>query len=111
MQTKHLLDKSGAKVTAIHSAHHSTYKGVASWYFMGDLEFVQGEGLENREIAPYMLCADHDNPEAKAELERVLAVMNDHLLKHGEWHKTRFTKDGRAVSWTPKEKEGSTPIA
>lgn len=110
MQTKHLSIKHGAKVTAIDAVAHSTYKGVASWYFIGDLEWPGDITTYRREIAPFVLCADHDNPEAKAELDKVLGAMSDHLLAHGEWHKMKFAKDGRAYSWTPKAKEGRTPL-
>jgi hypothetical protein len=110
MQTKHLRLKCGARVTAIHSIAHETYKGVASWFFIGDLEFEKGKTLILEDIAPIQLCADLDNPEAKAELDKALEAMNDHLLKHGRWLKKQKWVGERLVSWVPKRSEHQTPI-
>jgi hypothetical protein len=110
MMAKHLHHKCGARVTAIHAVAHETYKGVASWFFIGDLEFKKGKTLVNKDIGPIELCADLDNPEAKAELDKALEALNEHLLKHGRWLKKKKWVGERLVSWVPKRAEGRTPI-
>jgi hypothetical protein len=109
MQTKHLRHKCGARITAVHSIMHATHEGVASWFFIGDLEFDTGT-LEYKDISPVQLCADHDNPDAKAELDKVLDAMNEHLLKHGRWLRKNKWVGDRLVSWEPKRPTHSTPI-
>ena len=117
MQTKHLLLKSGGRITAIHSVAHSTYQGVASWYFIGDVSWTAEENngraatLLNHEIAPYSICYDSEHEkEGKAEVDAIMKEMNEYLLGKGKWHKPKQVKDGRMVSWTPKEKMGLAPF-
>ena len=112
MQTKHLRHKHGGRILAIHSVAQSTYKQIADWYFIGDIAFDDKpeKQVVNREIPPYAVCYDHDNPEAKAEGDSIFAAMNEHLATNGKWHDPKHMKDGRMVSWTPKEKTGLSPL-
>lgn len=116
MQTKHLRLKSGGRVTAIHAVAHSTYKGVADWYFLGDLVFSENpdgseRGAISREIPAWSLCADHSNPEAKAEIDFVMKELNDYLCARGKWlREGKHMKDGRVVHWVPTEKTGLVPL-
>ena len=112
MQTKHLRHKHGGRILAIHAVAHNTYKSVADWYFIGDIEFSDKPGVVvgNREIPPYAVCYDHENPEAKAEGDAVFKELNEHLLSKGVWHDPKHMKDGRVVNWTPKEKTGLSPL-
>lgn len=121
MQTNHLLLKSGGRITAIHSVAHSTYKGVASWYFLGDVSWTaeQNNGraatLLNHEIPPYAVCYDGTNEETKAaakeEVDKIMAELNAYLLDKGEWLKEpEHKKDGRVVNWKPKHATGLAPL-
>ena len=114
MQTKHLLLKSGGRITAIHAVAHSTYKGAASWYFIGDVAWTAEENngkpakLMDNEIPPYAVCSEGEA--GKAEVDAIMKEMNEHLATKGKWHKPKHLKDGRMVSWTPKEKTGLAPL-
>jgi len=117
MQTNHLLLKGSGRITAVHGVAHSTYQGVASWYFLGDVAWSAEENngreakLLNHEIPPYAICYDSANEAAgKAEVDAIMKGMNEHLASKGKWHKPKEMKDGRMVSWTPKEKTGLSPL-
>jgi hypothetical protein len=120
MDMKHIFIKSGGRVTAIYSVAHSTYKGVAEWYFLGDILFEENpdgscKGALQREIPPYAVCYDGTNEatkvEAKEELDTIMAALNRYLAEKGKWlRKTKHLKDGRAVVWEPKEKNCLVPI-
>jgi hypothetical protein len=111
MQTNHLFIKHGARITAVHAVAHSTYKGVAEWYFLGDLEWPKEDGgsvQANKEIMPFAVCYMDDA--GKPECDAIMKALNDYLLDKGKWHKPKPMKDGRMVSWTPKEKTGLAPL-
>ena len=120
MNTNHLFSKDGARITAIHAVAHSTYKGVASWYFLGDLAWTaeQNRGraatLLNHEIPPFAVCYDNTDDAtkeaAKQEIDKIMAEMNEYLASKGKWHEPKHRKDGRMVSWTPKQKTGLAPL-
>lgn len=117
MQTKHLLLKSGGRITAIHSVAHSTYKGVASWYFMGDVSWTAEENngraatLLNHEIPPYAICYDSTHEaEGKAEVEAIMKEMNEYLATKGKWLKKAKWVGECLVSWMPKQLTGLAPL-
>jgi hypothetical protein len=110
METKHLMNKHGARITAIHSVAHDTFRGVADWFYVGDLEWKDGGKSLASEIPPWAVCFDHDNQAAHAEYATISERMNEYLKTHGAWHDVKFMKDGRAVSWTPKQKKGNVPL-
>jgi len=58
--------------------------------------------------APYCLC--YETPEQKAELDRLMAQLNEYLEAAGAWHDTKHKKDGRVYNWTPKKPEGRKPL-
>lgn len=114
MQTKHLWIKQGARITAVHAVAHSTYEGVADWYFMGDLEWPKEEGKAptvqgNREIPPYAVCYLDDA--GKPECDTIMKALNDYLLEKGKWlREGKNMPDGRIVNWLPKQKAGLAPL-
>lgn len=117
MQTKHLLLKSGGRITAIHGVAHSTYKGVASWYFLGDVEWTAEENngraatLKNHEIPPYSICYDSDHEaDGKAEVNAIMKEMNEYLASKGKWLKKAKYVGERVVHWTAKQPTGLAPI-
>lgn len=110
MKTEHLYHKDGGKVTAVHAIAHSTYKGIATWHFICDVEWQDGGHGRNHEVAPNSLCYDHDNEVAKNEGDSIFAKLNGYLSTAGKWHEQRRTRDGRMYSWTPKKKDGRVEI-
>lgn len=110
MKTKHLMQKSGGRITAINAIGHSTYKGVADWFYRGDIEWQNGGKSADTEIPPWAICVDHANPEALAEYTKLSEALTIYLHHHGDWHKEKHMKDGRIVSWTPHVKEDSIAL-
>lgn len=117
MQTKHLLLKSGGRITAIHSVAHSTYKGVASWYFLGDVSWTAEENngraatLLNHEIPPHAICFDSDHEaEGKAEVAAIMEQMNEYLATKGKWLKKAKWVGECLVHWQPKQPTGLAPV-
>lgn len=114
MQTKHLLLKSGGRITAIHGVAHSTYQGVASWYFLGDIEWTAEENngraatLKNHELPPYAICSD--SPEGKAEVDAIMKEMNEYLASKGKWLKKAKWVGERLVNWVAKQPTGLVPL-
>ena len=110
METKHLLNKHGARITAIHAVAHDTYMGVADWFYICDLEWEDGGTTLGREVPPWAVCFDHDKPEAHAEYSAASEKLNAYLLEQGNWHDPIHKKDGRIVNWTPKLKKFSVAM-
>ena len=110
METKHLEHKAGGKITVIEYVAHETYKGVASWHFIGSVVWSDGKKSDDIQISPISLCFDQTKPEAKAECDAVLKALNDYILEAGEWHEPKHKRDGRVYSWTPREKNGHKVI-
>ena len=103
MKPNHLFHKQGGRIVKIHTIGHHTYKGVADWYFVADVEWSDGTKSKLLEVAPYALCTDSGHPGAKIEIDGLMEKMNGYLAKHGEWHEAKRKKDGRIVHWTPKK--------
>lgn len=110
METSHLKHKWGGRVTAIHSVGHTMDGDAAIWFYIGDIEWKDGGTSRASEIPPWALCFDQDNQEAHKEYGAASDKLNTYLKEKGRWHKIKFLKDGRAVSWTPKHKKGSVPL-
>lgn len=106
MKTDHLQHRHGGKIVALHAVAHTTFKGVASWHFVGDVDWSDDGSSRGVEIAPWAVCYDQANPVAKAEGDGVHQRMTDYLSKAGQWHDQKFHRDGRAYSWTPFDKDG-----
>lgn len=104
MKTAHLQHKHGGRITAIHSVAHAVDRGVAYWFYKGDVEWNDGGKSVNLEIAPWALCYDQKNLSAEKEYATVADTMQKHLIENGEWHDQKRAKDGRVYSWSPKKK-------
>jgi hypothetical protein len=108
---KHLQHKHGGRITRIERIAHELAQPEDGrsrdvWFFVGDPEWRDGGKSQAIEIAPWALCADHDNPEAKAELDAVLEALNDYLHKHGQWR-----NEGKVQGWIAyREQSGERPI-
>lgn len=117
MQTNHLLLKGGGRITAIHAVAHSTYKGVAQWYFLGNIAWsaeenngkpVERDGLE---ITPNRICYDSEHEEqGKAEIASIMHELNEYLATKGKWLKKPKWVGECLVNWVPKEKTGLVPL-
>lgn len=113
MKLTHIGHKNGGDITEITHIGHSTYKGVATWFFVGDIEWAAGVGGGKSvatEIPPWALCHDQDNKEAHEECSALLAALNAYLRSVGDWHDQKHKRNGRVYSWTPFEKEQREPI-
>lgn len=110
MEIKHLKQKGGGRITAIHSVEHSTFEGVAEWYYIGDTDWGDGRPSINKPIMPWAVYFDHDLPEANTEYDKVSNALDAHLKQHGRWHDTKWVKE-MAVRWTPKKPKLATVLA
>lgn len=86
MQTQYLEHKHGGRIVAFHSMGHSTYKGVASWFYVCDVDWNDGTKSDKIEVAPWALCFDHSNAEARREYEAIVELLSNYLEQNGEWH-------------------------
>lgn len=102
-----LLHKHGGTITKVTAIGHSTYKGVAEWFYFGTVQWDDGSGdpTKEREIPPFCLCHD-DTPESRARVLELSAALNEYLGEVGEWHDMKHKRDGRCYSWTPREPDG-----
>lgn len=105
-----LTHRHGGTITAIHAVGHQTIKGVADWYFIGDVEWQDGTKSKATQISPVAVCCDSAVDEQMAKWKRLHKVLNDYLESAGAWHEPKHKRDGRVFSWTPKAKEGSEPV-
>lgn len=104
-----LVHRHGGTITAITGVGHSTHRGVAEWFYYGNVTWDDGTAGDNRAISPLCLCHD-GTPESEAEVRRLNGVLNDYLLAAGHWHEQKSKRDGRVYSWTPKEPTGRVPV-
>lgn len=102
MEIRHLEHKHGGRITSITAIEHFTDEYGASWEFRGRVEWGDGRASESAHISPALLCFDHDDPEAKAECDAVMARLNDYLRSNGKWTGRR--------GWRPKAKSGSEAL-
>jgi hypothetical protein len=105
MLTKYLEHKHGGRITEISAVGHDTYKKVAEWFYIGTVKWSDGTQSADLRIAPWAVCYDHANPEARFEYDHMSDVLNEHLREKGKWHER--TPRG---NWTPTEKTGRTEI-
>lgn len=96
-----LQHRSGGTIERLTHVGHETYKGVASWFFVGDVAWRDGSRSESIEIQPNALCCDTD--EDHEQVKSLLGRLNDYLGEAGEWHEPKSKRDGRMYSWTPKQ--------
>lgn len=87
MKTQHLQHKHGGDITAFHKVAHSTFKHVASWHYVCDVRWVDGTTSSNVEVAPHVVCYEHDNIAARQEYDAVSIILSDYLGNHGIWNK------------------------
>ena len=99
-----LQHRNGGEITALTHVAHETYKGVASWHFIGDVKWSDGTESKGIEIGPNALCGE------PAECRPLFEQLNAYLSEVGEWHDTRQKRDGRVYSWSPKEPRGKRAL-
>ena len=103
-----LQTQSGGTIKRIKAVGHETFKGVADWFFIGDVAYEDGGPEVERQIPPFAVCCDSD--EDKAELATIVARLSEYLRTAGKWHDQKETRDGRVYSWTPKQPKGQEPL-
>ena len=99
-----LEHKHGGTITALTHIGHQTHRGVADWFFVGDVEWHDGSKSKSIEIAPWALCG---TPEEVAPHTRMLS---EYLEREGKWHDTKSKRDGRVYSWIPDKPEGRVAL-
>lgn len=102
--------RNGGKITAITHIGHETYKGVANWFFVGDVKWSDGSESKAHQIHPGALCYENE-ADRKGVLEPLLVKMNAYLGTAGDWHEQKSKRDGRVYSWTPKQPNGRVEIS
>jgi hypothetical protein len=107
---QHLQHKHGGRITRLEKIAHTLNQPKDGhsqdvWYFVGSVEWRDGGKSDSIEIAPWALCADHDNAEAKAEIDGVLEALNEYLHQHGEWR-----HGGKVQGWIAYRRNGERPV-
>lgn len=111
MQTKYLRHRHGGRVIDISAIGHNTYKGVASWFFVGHVKWQDGTESPRCEIEPSALCCiAADGEPGLIECEAFHSGLNDYLREHGRWHDMKAHRDGRHYSWTPHQPKNEQPV-
>lgn len=111
MQTKYLRHRHGGRIIAIDAIGHDTYKGVASWHFVGHVKWEDGSESPSSVIEPFLICTVYEDGTAGTEeCNAYLEGMNDYLREHGKWHEPKSARDGRRYTWTPTKPKHQQPI-
>jgi len=105
MQTKYLSHKHGGKIVSVTAIAHETYRRVASWHYIGDVEWSDGSKSESTCIAPWAVCFDQKDDNAQREYGLLSEKLARYLETYGKWHDLKHTKDGRVYAWTPNDKQ------
>ena len=109
MQTLHLQHKHGGRITKLTAIAHETYQRVASWHFVGDVDWSDGTKSRGLQICPSSLCYDSSNDAGRIEADPLFEKLRQYLNEHGTWHKAKSVGD-RLVHWTPKKPAASQPL-
>lgn len=104
-----LLHRHGGQIEAITDVGHNTYKGVASWFFIGRVRWQDGSYSDAIDISPNLVCHD-GTPASEARVRALMATLNDYLERAGTWHEPVHTRDGRVYSWSPRSREGREAV-
>lgn len=107
--TKHLMHRNGGRITEVSAIAHSTHKGVAYWFFIGNVDWRDGSKSIDAEISPSCLVRDEDDDIGRREVDDLLRQMNAYLATVGEWHDQKIKK-GLAYSWTPHKPSGRVDV-
>ena len=99
----------GGTITAVTHIGHQTQRGVADWFFVGDVNWQDGSQSTGIQIGPGDLCHCNENA-AKQEVHRLLALLNNYLAASGNWHDPVHKRDGRVVLWTPHQAHGRVEV-
>lgn len=104
-----LKHRHGGDIVAVHAVGHETYKGVANWFFVGDVKWDDGSESKRTRISP--ICLGHDGSEAGiARCNGLHAELSDYLVQRGTWHDMKRARDGTHYSWTPTEQDGEQAV-
>lgn len=107
MQPKHLQHRHGGTITALYAVGHETFKGVADWFYIGDVRWTDGTTSVRTRIAPFALCINgEDGDDARDEINAASDALNAYLCYVGDWHDAKHKRDGRVYHWTPHKPTG-----
>jgi hypothetical protein len=100
----------GGEVTRITAIQHTTHERVATWEFIGRVQWRDGTVSEPAYISPNCLCYDETIPGSRERVNYLMKRLNEYLERNGEWHEPKHRRDGRVVHWTPKKPTGRQDI-
>jgi hypothetical protein len=95
-----MYHKHGGKILKITAIEHETYRRVANWWFIGDVQWSDaGRTQIGARIFPDQVQYDaSDNGTGRIEVLAVMEKLSDYLHNYGEW-----TARGK---WVPTAKKG-----
>lgn len=109
MECKHLQHRNGGKITHLYEVVHETWRGVASWWFRGRVEWHDGGVSDPAPIHPNAICTT-DTPDSQFEVNAAMRALNEYLRTSGKWHAAKHKRDGRCYHWTPYASKGAQRI-
>ena len=110
MKIEHLQHRHGGRIVEITAAAHDTWKGIASWHYIGKVQWEPNKPSRVTEIEPWAVCYDTKIDAAKSEYDAISSVLTQHLETRGHWHDSKHHRDGRVYSWSANEPKAETPI-
>lgn len=105
-----MFHRSGGDVSNVTAIEHVTYKGVASWHYVGDVDWFDGSKSRQLQISPGMLVHS-DAPESQAAVLELSQKMSKYLDDNGTWHDSKTKRDGRCYFWTPNKPDGRLDLS
>ena len=105
MQPKHLMHTNGGTIKEISGIGHESHKGVADWFYLCNVDWMDGTKSVNLHVAPWGICYDHEEGLAKIEYTFIETTLVQYLNSAGTWHEPK-EKRGMRYSWTPHKKNG-----
>jgi hypothetical protein len=104
-----MFHRHGGSVTRVTKIGHATTRGVARWFFIGDVAWRDGGQSTAREIAPDMLLHD-DTPGSREAVLELMARLHAYLAEHGTWHEPKKVRGGFVTHWTPHKKAHAVEV-
>lgn len=102
MELQHIHHKHGGRILSLGSIEHHTYRKRATYEFTGRVAWDDGGTSDRAHVAPWALCIDSENPDARRELAIVQNKLDAYLRQFGKWNDRGF--------WEPKQPSGCTSL-
>lgn len=105
-----LVHRHGGRIERVTHIAHATERGVATWFYVGDVLWHDGSRSVGIEIAPICLCHLPDDEKGRALVNKLLGQLNAYLVGAGTWHDDKHARDGRVYRWTPHLSAGRVEV-